>query len=194
MGMTASEIYAWIRWGGGQALWDKLSARFNVKPLAAANTGPQMGGWFRKEINSLEDFKGLKMRMPGLGGEVIRRLGAAAVTLPGSEIFLALQSGTVDATEWVGPWNDLAFGFYQIAEHYYYPGIHESGSALSVGTNLEVWNDLTPRQRTIIETVAAGGATTFELVESVVQSAKYIVDRLDRELAREVKNGRKILS
>ena len=151
-GMTADEINAWIYWGGGQELWDELSAQFNVKAFMSANTGVQMGGWFRKEINTLEDFKGLKIRMPGLGGEVMRRLGAAAVTLPGNEIYQSLQAGTIDATEWVGPWNDVAFGFYQVAPYYYWPGFHEPGSALATGFNLDVWNSLTPFQQTAIET------------------------------------------
>ena len=106
LGMTASEIMGWVEFGGGQALWDDLSARFKIKPFHAGNTGHQTGGWFKKEMHSLEDFKGLKMRMPGLGGEVIRRLGGAAVRLAGGEIYQALQSGSIDATEWVGPWND----------------------------------------------------------------------------------------
>jgi len=123
-GLTADEQMAWIYYGGGQELWDELSARFNLKPWMAGNSGVQMGGWFRKEINKLEDFKGLKMRMPGLGGEVIRRLGAAAVALSGGDIFTSLQSGNIDATEWVGPWNDLAMGFYQVTKYYYWPGFH----------------------------------------------------------------------
>ena len=154
-GLTANEIMAWIYHGGGQELWDELSAGFNIKPWMAGNTGVQMGGWFRNEINSLEDLKGLKIRMPGLGGEVIRRLGAAAVSLPGGEIFTSLQSGNIDATEWVGPWNDLAMGFYQVAKYYYWPGFHEPGAALAVGTNLDVWNDLTPSERRIIQDACA---------------------------------------
>lgn len=101
-----------------------------------------MGGWFNKEINSLDDFKGLKMRMPGLGGEVLRRVGASAVSLPGGEIFPALQSGTIDATEWVGPWNDLAFGFYKITKYYYWPGFHEPGSSLEAVVNKDKYDAL----------------------------------------------------
>ncbi|PCJ71495.1 MAG: ABC transporter substrate-binding protein [Rhodobiaceae bacterium] len=163
-GMTANEINAWIYWGGGQKLWDELASGFNIKPFMSANTGVQMGGWFRKEINSLEDFKGLKIRMPGLGGEVMRRLGAAAVTLPGNEIYQALQAGTIDATEWVGPWNDVAFGFYQVAPYYYWPGFHEPGSALATGFNLDVWNSLTPFQQNAIET-ACMAENNYSLAE-----------------------------
>jgi len=102
-------------------------------------------------MNSLEDFKGLKMRMPGLGGEVIRRLGGAAVQLSGGEIYQALQSGSIDATEWVGPWNDYAFGFYREAPYYYAPGFHEPGASLAVGINLDVWNAFTASEQAIWE-------------------------------------------
>ncbi|MEO1309520.1 MAG: TRAP transporter substrate-binding protein [Pseudomonadota bacterium] len=150
-GMTAQEIMAWTEFGGGQALWDELGAGFGMKHFAAGNTGVQMGGWFKRDIRSLDDMKGLKIRMPGLGGEAMRRIGAAAVSLPGGELFQALQSGTIDATEWVGPWNDLAFGFYTQAKYYLYPGIHEPGAQLTVGMNLDVWEDLTLAERSIIE-------------------------------------------
>ncbi|CAE7594306.1 unnamed protein product [Symbiodinium microadriaticum] len=131
MGLSTSEMNAWIYHGGGQELWDELSAKFNIKPFAAGNSGVQLGGWFRKEINSLEDYKGLKFRMPGLGGEVLRRLGATALTLPGGEIFPALQSGAIDGTEWVGPWNDLAFGFYKAENDYSYAEYNaRNGAAL----------------------------------------------------------------
>ena len=161
-GMTASELNAWLYHGGGQQLWDELSAAFNVKPFAAGNTGVQMGGWFRNEINTLEDWKGLKFRMPGLGGEVLRKIGATAVALPGGEIFPALQSGAIDATEWVGPWNDLAFGFYKVAKYYYWPGFHEPGTATGAGVNLKLWESLTDSQRVLIETaMAATNAMTL---------------------------------
>lgn len=149
-GMTISEIMGWIEYGGGQQLWDELAGRFNIKPFAAGNTGHQMGGWFRKEINSLEDLRGLKIRMPGIGGEVMRRTGATAVTLPGNELYQSLQSGTIDATEWVGPWNDQAFGFYREAKFYYWPGFHEPGAQLAVGLNLDLWEDMTVQEKSII--------------------------------------------
>lgn len=151
MGLTASELAAWIYHGGGQELWDELSAGFNIKAFMAGNTGVQMGGWFTKEINNVDDLKGLKIRMPGLGGEVLRRLGASAVSLPGGEVFPSLQSGAIDATEWVGPWNDLAFGFYKITKFYYYPGFHEPGSAMSCGFNLDVFNSLSAGDQVIVE-------------------------------------------
>lgn len=150
-GMTAMEIMAWTEFGGGQELWDELSSPFNIKPFAAGNSGHQLGGWFKRPINSLEDMRGLKMRMPGMGGEVLRRIGASAVAMPGGEIYQALQSGAIDATEWVGPWNDLAFGFYREAKYYYWPGFHEPGSQLGVGINLGVWNDLTLQEKAIVK-------------------------------------------
>ncbi|MEL6258654.1 MAG: ABC transporter substrate-binding protein, partial [Pseudomonadota bacterium] len=112
MGMTAQEIMGWIDFGGGRELWEELSGQYGVIAFQGANTGHQMGGWFKREIDALDDFKGLKMRIPGLGGDVIRALGGAAVTLSGGEIFQSLQTGAIDATEWVGPWNDFALGFY----------------------------------------------------------------------------------
>ncbi len=150
-GFTANEIDAWLNYGGGQELWDELSGGFNLKCFAAGNTGVQMGGWFNKEVNSLEDYKGLKIRMPGLGGEVLRRIGAAAVTLPGGEIFPALQSGAIDATEWVGPWNDLAFGFYKVTKYYYWPGFHEPGSTLACGINKGVWDGFAADEKALVQ-------------------------------------------
>ncbi len=149
-GMTASEIIGWTEFGGGQALWDELSAKFNIKPFTAANTGHQLGGWFKKPIDSLNDLNGLKVRMPGLGGEVLRRLGASPVTIPGGEIFAGLQSGLIDGAEWVGPWNDLAFGFYREAKYYYWPGFQEPGAQCAAGVNLDVWNGMTPQEQAII--------------------------------------------
>ena len=154
-GMTANEINAWVKFGGGQELWDELYARFNLKGFQCGNTGVQMGGWFNKEINSMDDMKGLKIRMPGLGGEMMRRIGATAVTLPGGEIFPALQSGTIDATEWVGPWNDLAFGFYKVTKYYYWPGVHEPGSTLEMMVNKEAYDDLPKDLQEIVSASAA---------------------------------------
>ena len=171
MGMTAAEIMGWIDHGGGQKLWDELSADFNIKPFQAGNTGHQAGGWFKREMNSLEDFKGLKMRMPGLGGEVIRRLGGAAVQLSGGEIYQALQSGSIDATEWVGPWNDYAFGFYREAPYYYAPGFHEPGASLAIGINLDVWNRFTASEQAMIS-FACKAANDASLGEYTYENAK----------------------
>ena len=134
-GLTAQEMNAWLYHGGGMELWQETYKPFGLVPTAAANTGVQMGGWFNKPINSLEDLKGLKMRIPGLGGEVLQRLGGTPVSLPGGEIFPSLKSGAIDATEWVGPYNDLAFGLYKAAKHYYYPGWHEPGTTLECFIN-----------------------------------------------------------
>jgi len=132
-GLLPHEHIAWIEQGGGQDLWDELYAPFGVKPVMAGNTGVQMGGWFKREVNGLNDLKGLKIRMPGLGGEVMRRLGATPVSLPPGELFQALQSGVLDATEFLGPWSDRAMGFQKVATNYYSPGFHEpngTGEAL----------------------------------------------------------------
>lgn len=134
-GMTAQEMNGWLYHGGGMELWTELYAGFGLVPAAAGNTGVQMGGWFNKEINSVEDLKGLKMRIPGLGGEVLQRAGGTPVNLPGGELFTALQNRTIDATEWVGPYNDLAFGLYKAAKYYYYPGFHEPGTTLEAMIN-----------------------------------------------------------
>ena len=153
-GLTYTEINAWIRFGGGQALWDELAGEFGLKCMMAGNTGCQMGGWFRKEINSGEDLKGLKMRIPGLGGDVMAKLGASPVSLPGGQIYENLISGAVDATEWVGPWNDRFMKFYEAAKYYYYPGMHEPGSMLSLGLNRSFWDGLSASDKLVIEAAA----------------------------------------
>ncbi len=149
-GLNALEINGWLRYGGGQELWDELYAGFNLKPFAVGNTGVQMGGWFNREINGLSDFVGLQMRMPGLGGEVLRRLKATVVNLPGGEIFQALKTGAIDATEWVGPYNDLAFGLHQAASYYYWPGWHEPGTALEGMVNKEAYDALPPHLQAVV--------------------------------------------
>ncbi len=170
-GMTAVETQAWIYHRGGQELWDELSGSFNIKPFMAANSGNQMAGWFNREIHTIDDFKGLKMRMPGLGGEVLRRLGASAIAIPGGEIFSSLQTGAIDATEWVGPWNDLAFGFYKVAKYYYYPGFHEPGSQLACGINLDVWHSLSKSQQAIFAQACAA-ENDFSLAEFAAENTK----------------------
>jgi len=132
-GLTPQEHITWIEQGGGQALWDELYAPFEIKPVMAGNTGVQMGGWFTREIEGLDDLEGLTIRMPGLGGEVMRRLGATPVSLPPSEIYQSLQTGLIDAAEFLGPWSDRAMGFQKITKSYYAPGFHEpngTGEAL----------------------------------------------------------------
>ncbi|MCW8885273.1 MAG: TRAP transporter substrate-binding protein [Motiliproteus sp.] len=134
-GLTAQEMNAWLYHGGGMELWREVYEPHGLIPMAAGNTGVQMGGWFNKEINSIEDLQGLKMRIPGLGGEVLRRAGGTPVLLPGGEIFPSLQSGAIDASEWVGPYNDLAFGLHKVAKYYYYPGWHEPGTTMETFIN-----------------------------------------------------------
>ena len=163
-GMTATELAGWIVHGGGQELWDELSARFNIKPLLCTNTGPQMGGWFNREIRRVEDFEGLKIRMPGLGGTALQKLGAIPVNLAGGAIHGALKDGSLDAAEWVGPWNDLAAGMHEVAEHYYYPGFHEPGGSLALGVNLQVWRDLGDRLQALLQEV-----TSAEYIRSLTE-------------------------
>ena len=150
-GLTADEINAWVNRGGGLELWREIYKPFNIYPIPAGNTGTQMFSWFNREINSLEDIKGLKMRIPGIGGEVLKEAGGIPVTLPGGELFTALQTGVIDATEWVGPYNDLTFGFHQAAKYYYYPGWHEPGPMLELLINIDAWNSLPKHLQVIIE-------------------------------------------
>lgn len=149
-GLTAQEINGWFYYGGGLDLWRELYAQFGLIPAPAGNSGVQMGGWFNKEIKSVEDLKGLKMRIPGLGGEVLTRAGGTAVNLPGGELFTALQSGVIDATEWVGPYNDLAFGLYKAAKYYYYPGWHEPGACLEAIINKKAFEGLPKDLQSIV--------------------------------------------
>jgi TRAP-type mannitol/chloroaromatic compound transport system substrate-binding protein len=158
-GMTADELSSWIAFGGGQALYDEIDAPFNIKPLSCMNEGVQMGGWFNKQVKSPDDFKGLRYRMPGLGAEVLRRMGATVVTTPGSEIMTALKSGAIDASEWVGPWMDMAMGLDKAADYYYYPGFHEPGTGVTLGINKTLWDGLAPSDRALIETAAAAELT-----------------------------------
>jgi len=154
-GFTADELFAWVHYGGGQELWDALSAQFNIKSLLAMSTGCQMGGWFNREITSPEGFKGLRYRMGGPGAEVLRRLGAIVVILPGSEIMGALKSGAIDAGEWIGPWLDMMIGLHKAVGYYYYPGFHEPGTAQAVGINKGVWESFEASDRQVFEAMAA---------------------------------------
>lgn len=153
-GMTYTELGAWMKFGGGQELHDELAANYGLKCLPCGNTGVQMGGWFRNEINSASDFKGLKMRIPGLGGDVIAKLGASPVSLPGGQIYENLVSGAIDATEGVGPWNDSFMKFYETAKYYYYPGMHEPASQISLGINKKFWDRLSNSDQAIITAAA----------------------------------------
>ena len=150
-GLTYTEMDAWIKFGGGQELWDEIAGEFGLKNFACGNTGCQAGGWFNKEIESPDDLKGLKMRIPGLGGDVMAKLGVSPVTLPGGQIYENLVSGALDATEWVGPYNDYFMKFYEAAKYYYFPGMHEPGAQIAFGMNGEFWASLSDTNKAIIE-------------------------------------------
>ncbi len=150
-GMNAQEMNGWLAYGGGMELWRELYEPFGLVPLACGNSGVQMAGWFNKEINSLADLQGLKMRIPGLGGEVLKRAGGVPVSLPGNEVFTSLQTGVIDATEWVGPYNDLALALHTVAKYYYYPGWHEPGPTLEAIVNKEAFDSLPEDLQAMIE-------------------------------------------
>lgn len=179
-GLTAVEHAAWLRFGGGQELWDKAYEPFGVVPFYSGSSGVQAGGWFSKEIKSLEDFKGLKMRIAGLGGEVMRRLGVNVVLLPPGDIFQAMEAGTIDAAEWVGPWNDLAFGLYRVAKYYYMPAFHELGPALEVSVNKTVYDALPDDLKAVVKYAAMASAT-----ESTADFTYYNAISLQPLLAKE---------
>jgi len=195
-GLNANEMNAWVYYGGGQELWDEIYADFNLKPFLAGNTGVQMGGWFNREINTVEDFKGLVMRMPGLGGQVISEVGATPKLLPGGEIFTSLQTGAIDATEWVGPYNDLAFGFYKVAKLYYSPGWHEPGTALETFVNREAYEALSPSHQQAIAVAAQAAnndmyaefnARNGEALQTLVEEHNVTVKTFSPAVLRELK-------
>jgi TRAP-type mannitol/chloroaromatic compound transport system substrate-binding protein len=171
-GLTASELAAWIYHGEGGKLWREIYDGFGVVPFYAGSSGVQAGGWFRKEINTVEDLNGLKFRIAGLGGEVMRRLGAVPVQMPPGEIMQGLTSGAIDAAEWIGPWNDRAFGLYKVAKFYYVPAFHEPGPGLEVIVNKAAWDQLTPDLQAIIEAASSAAAAetladfTYHNIES----------------------------
>jgi TRAP-type mannitol/chloroaromatic compound transport system substrate-binding protein len=154
-GFNPQGINAWFYSGGGLQLWEEVYAPFNVIPRPQGNTGVQMGGWFRKDMNTIDDYKGLKMRIPGLGGKVISKAGGTVVLLPGGEIFTSLERGVIDATEWVGPMHDLRMGFYKAAKNYYYPGWHEPGTCLEVMFNKKAYESLPVELQQTVDAVAA---------------------------------------
>ncbi|MFQ6553336.1 TRAP transporter substrate-binding protein [Aestuariibius insulae] len=154
-GMTAQELTNWYHFGGGMDLHDELGQIFGLKSFLAGNTGAQAGGWFRQEITGPGDFNGLKFRMPGLGGEALGKMGASVQNLPGAEVYQALASGAIDGTEWIGPWADEKAGFQEITQFYYAAGFHEPGAGLSLATNRDVFEELTPAQQKIIEIASA---------------------------------------
>ena len=170
-GLNTSEFNSWISQGGGMQLWEEAYAPHGVKPLLGGNSGMQMGGWFNKEINSVEDLKGLKIRMPGLGGEVIGSIGATPIIVPGSEVFTALQTGMIDATDWVSPYNDLASGIHKAARYYYYPSWAEPQAAIELLVNKTAWDALPDDLQAILEE-AARGSVQLMIDEYVYNNAK----------------------
>jgi TRAP-type mannitol/chloroaromatic compound transport system substrate-binding protein len=156
-GMSPSEMMTWYYGAGGMQKHHELGEIFGLKSFLSGQTGAQGGGWFRKEIKSAVDFQGLKFRMPGLGGQALSKLGASVQTIPGGEIYQALSTGALDGTEWIGPWADEKLGLQEVCDYYYPAGFHEPNGAMSVATNLSVFEDLTAGQQRAIE-VAAGDA------------------------------------
>ncbi len=179
LGLTSEEMITWLKFGGGYELWRELYGKFNLYPLIGGTTGPQMGGWFKKEINSLSDLKGLKMRIPGLGGEVMKRLGVNPVLLPAGEIYTSLERGTIDATEWVGPALDSMMGFAKAAP-YYYTGWHEPGSILEITFNKTRWEKLSDEHRAIIT------AASEEMTGNMLQEFRYKNAKALQELPQSV--------
>jgi len=161
-GMTPSEMNNWYYHGNGMAMHHKLGEIFGLKSFLGGNTGTQAGGWFAKEIQGPEDFNGLKFRMPGLGGKALGYMGASVQNLPGAEVYQALASGAIDGTEWIGPWADEKAGFQEITKFYYGAGFHEPAAGLSLVTNLDVFNSLSPAHQSIIE-IASGHANIWNL-------------------------------
>jgi TRAP-type mannitol/chloroaromatic compound transport system substrate-binding protein len=153
-GLNAQGMNAWFYGGDGLKLWDEAYAPFDLIAMPQGNTGVQMGGWFRKEMKSIADYKGLKMRIPGLGGKVISKAGGTVVLLPAGEIFTSLERGVIDATEWVGPMHDLRMGFYKAAKYYYYPGWHEPGTCLEVMFNKKAFESLPKDLQGLLRAVA----------------------------------------
>ncbi|MGB0904041.1 MAG: TRAP transporter substrate-binding protein, partial [Mangrovicoccus sp.] len=161
-GLTATELPAWLRYGGGQDLWNDLYAERNLVPFYSGNSTVQAAGWFKSELTSVADLSGLNMRIAGLGGEAMRKLGVNAVMLPPPEIFPAFQSGAIDAAEWVGPMLDQAFGLNKVAKYCYAPAFHEPSAGLEVIVNKDAWGELSDDLKAIVEEAAL--ATSVETV------------------------------
>ncbi len=183
-GMTANEMNGWLYKGGGMELWEEAYAPFDVVPLAAGNSMVQMGGWFKREIHQIEDFEGLRMRIPGLGGEVLRRVGVTPVALSGKELLVALQTGAIDATEWTGPWNDLAFGLHRAAKYYYYPGWHDPGTTLECLVNRPAFETLPGDLQAIVRhaATAANGDMMADFTAHNNDALKVLVEKYQVEL------------
>lgn len=178
-GMNYRQLASWLETGGGYDLWKKTYAKFNLVPYLGGNTGMQMGGWFNKEINTIDDFKGLKMRLPGIGGKVLEKIGGAAVLVAGGEIYTSLERGVIDATEWVGPYHDYKMGFHKIAKYYYTPGWHEPGTQLEFFINKKIHDGLPLHLQAALE-AASKKAQIWVLAEFDKQNGIYL-DKLVNE-------------
>jgi TRAP-type mannitol/chloroaromatic compound transport system substrate-binding protein len=172
-GFNAQQMNTWLISGGGWQLWQEIYAPYNIIPFPAGNTGVQMGGWFKREINSPADLQGLKMRIPGLGGKVLDRMGVAAVQIAGSEIYTSLERGVIDAAEWIGPYHDYTLGFHKIARYYYYPGWHEPGATLELLVNKQAFESLPASLQEIVRN-AALRANLWMLSEFEAKNAEYL--------------------
>jgi len=175
-GMTAPELHNWYYHMGGHDLHREIGEEFGLVSFLAGNTGAQAGGWFRKEIASADDFKGLKFRMPGLGGKALGKLGASVQAIPGSEVYQALASGALDGTEWIGPWADEKAGFQEITKTFYTSGFHEPGAGLSVAVNADRFAGLKPSHQKLIE-IAAAESNQYTLHQFLANNAQAL-DRL----------------
>nr|WP_154247023.1 TRAP transporter substrate-binding protein [Kangiella sp. HZ709] len=194
-GLNAQEMNGWLLHGGGLELWRELYEPVGLIPEPAGNTGVQMAGWFNKEINSLGDVKGLKMRIPGLGGEVWKRAGGIPVLMPGSEVFTSLETGVIDAAEWVGPYNDLAFGLFKAAKYYYHPGWHEPGTTLEAIINKKAYEELPEDLQQIVtnacRTANADMLSQFtarnnEALQTLVEKHGVILKELPQDVLNEL--------
>ena len=183
-GMTARGMNAWLYDGGGLELWREIYKPFHVIPFPLGNTGVQMGGWFNKEINSLEDIQGLKMRIPGLGGKVLAKAGGNPILLAGSEVYTALERNTIDATEWIGPYHDQRLGLYRAAKHYYYPGWHEPGTVLELTINQRAWESLPADLQAIISNAAQ--AENLRMLSEMEQKNMSALDELRKREGIEI--------
>jgi TRAP-type mannitol/chloroaromatic compound transport system substrate-binding protein len=172
-GLNAQGMNAWFYSGGGLQLWEEAYAPFNLVPRPIGNTGVQMGGWFNKKINSMEDFKGLKMRIPGLGGKVLAKAGGTVTLTPGGEIFTNLERGVIDASEWVGPYHDYRLGLPKAAKYYYYPGWHEPGTALEIIFNKKVYDAL-PKNLQVILDACSAQTNIWQLSEFESHNGEYL--------------------
>lgn len=177
-GMSTTETNAWLYHGGGQELWDELYAKHNLKPFPVGNTGTQMAGWFKKEIHSLEDMRGIRLRLPGLAGEAMNGIGVTTVNMPATEIFQSMQTGVLDAADWVGPYNDMALGLYQVADYYYTSVWNEPSAVLEGTVNLDAWNALPDDLKDVVREAAraANLAMTSEFTYRNAQALATLVE------------------